>query len=91
MDYLEYIKDGIAKLYKKDPHVHISVRSTRPKVFVEKTPVVITGVYRNIFQIEEYDSGRPTRHTFGYGDVLIGQVVIEELDYMPVSSILGKK
>jgi hypothetical protein len=51
----------------------------RPRLIVERTNAVITGVYRNFFQIEEYDKGRPARHTIQYGDVLIGHVVIEEL------------
>ena len=64
---------------------------THPKVIVEGTPAVIKGVYRNIFQIEENDSGHPNRHTFQYGDVLTGQIVIEELDYVPMISVLNKK
>ena len=91
MDRLAYIKSGIEALYKTNPKVHISVKLARPKVIVEGTPAVITGVYRNIFQIEEYDKGRPMRHTFQYGDVLIGHVVIEELDYIPMVSILNQK
>ena len=45
----------------------------------------------NIFQVEECEGGRmPTRHTFQYGEVLIGQVKIEELDCVPMVSILNK-
>ena len=90
MDSLELIKIGIKKLYKTNPDIHISVKTQRPKISVEKAPAVITGVYRNIFQIEENSSGRSVRHTFQYGDVLIGHVVIEELDYIPMVSILNK-
>ena len=91
MDKLAYIKSEIEKLYKTNPNIHLSVKLTRRNVIVEGTPAVITGVYRNIFQIEENDNGRHTRHTFQYGDVVIGQVVIEELDYFPTVSILNKK
>ena len=91
MDRLDYIKKEITRLYQTNPNIHISVRLTRPKVIVEGTPAVITGIYRHIFQIEENDSGRPTRHTFQYADVLIGQVSIAELDYCPAVSILNKK
>ncbi len=80
MDNLERIRRGIEKLYKTNPNVHVSVRSTRPRVVVEETSAVITGVYRNIFQIEENDSGRPVRHTVQYGEVLTGRVTIAELD-----------
>ena len=91
MDNLDYIKNGIERLYKTDPRVHISVKLTRPKVIVDGTPALITGVYRNIFQIEENDSGRPVRHTFQYGDVLIGNVTIAELDYAPAANTSSKK
>ncbi len=33
----------------------------------------------------------PTRHTFQYGDVLIGQVVIEELNFVRPVSVLNKE
>ena len=79
MNDLTYIKNAIEKLYQINPNIHISVDIPRPRITVEKTSAVITGVYRNFFQIEEYDRGCPTRHTVQYGDVLIGHVVIEEL------------
>ena len=91
MNDLDFIKSEIARLYRTNPNIHISVKFSRPKVLVEGTPAVITGVYRNIFQIEEHDSGRPVRHTLQYGDVLIGQVVIQELDYVRVAPVLDKK
>lgn len=88
MDTVEYIKSGIKQLYENSPTIHISVKMSHPKVIVECTPVVISGVYKNIFQVEEIGKGHLARHTFQYGDVLIGQVVIEELDYVPIKSIL---
>ena len=91
MSTVEHIKSEIKRLYETAPNIHINVKMTHPKVIVEGTLAKIVGVYKNIFQIEENDRGRPTRHTFQYGDVLIGQVVIEELDYVPMVSILNKK
>ena len=91
MDNLKYIKSEIERLYKTNPNIHITVKLARPKVIVKGTSAVITGVYRNIFQIEENDSGHPTRHTFQYGDVLIGHISIAELDYVPMVSILNRK
>ena len=84
MNNIDYIKSEIKRFYETDPNIHISVKPAHPKVMVEGTPARIVGVYKNIFQIEENDSGHPDRHTFQYGDVLIGQVVIEELDYVPM-------
>ena len=92
MDYIGQIKSGIEKLYKNNPNIHISASRTHPKVIVDASPAKIVGVYKNIFQVEECEGGKtPTRHTFQYGDVLIGQVTIEELDYVPMVSILNKK
>ena len=92
MDTMDYIKSSIEKLFKTDPNIHISVSKTHPKVIVDASPAKIVGVYKNIFQVEECEGGKmPTRHTFQYGEVLIGQVKIEELDYVPMVSILNKK
>ena len=92
MDYIEQIKGGIEKLFKTNPNIHISISRTRPKLIVDASPAKIVGVYKNIFQVEECEGGKmPTRHTFQYGEVLIGQVKIEELDYVPMVSILNKK
>ena len=89
MDSMDYIKSGIEKLFKTNPNIHISVSRTRPKIIVEKSPAKILGVYKNIFQIEECELGKiPALHTFQYGDILIGQVVIEELNFVRPVSIL---
>lgn len=91
MDTVEYIKSEINRLYETNPNIHISVSRTHPKVIVESSPAKIVGVYRNIFQIEECEGGKmPARHTFQYGDVLTGQVKIEEIDYVSVASIMNK-
>ena len=92
MDGMEYIKSGIERLYKTNPNIRISVSKTHPKVIVENSPARIVGVYANIFQVEECESSSmPIRHTFQYGDVLIGHVVIEELDFVPPVSAANKK
>ena len=91
MNDIEYIKSGVEKLYKTNPNIHISVSKTHPKVIVDASPVKIVGVYKNIFRIEECEGKMPTCHTVQYGDILIGQVKINELDYVPMVSILNKK
>ena len=91
MNTIEQIKSEIKRLYERNPNIHISFKMTHPKVIVEEKSARITGVYRNIFQIEENDSGRLNRYSFQYGDVLIGQVIIQELHYTPVVSLLNKK
>lgn len=92
MEQLNYIKSEIERLYKTNPDIHISVNRMRPRILVEASPAKIVGVYKNIFQIEESVSGRlPAKHTFQYGEVLIGQVAIKELDYAPPIRGAGKK
>ena len=91
MNHIDRIKNEIKRLYETAPNIHVNVKATHPKVVVEGAPAKIVGVYRNIFQIEEYDSGHPNRHTFQYGDVLTGHIVIKELDFMPMVSIINQK
>ena len=92
MDYIEQIKNEIERLYKTNPNIHISVSRAHPKVIVEKSPAKIIGVYKNIFQVAECEPGKiAARHTIQYGDILIGQVVIEELNFVLPVSILNKK
>ena len=92
MDYIEQIKCGIENLYKNNPNIHISVCRMHPKLIVEARPARIVGVYKNIFQVEEsVTDKRAARYTFQYGDILIGQVVIEELDFICPVSVSNKK
>ncbi len=72
-------KARIWHLYQTNPRIHIDVTIDRPKLTYRNNEVLITGVYRNLFQIEEYSSGKATRHTLSYSDVLIKRVVIHEL------------
>ena len=80
MTTLQIIKDGIKMLYETAPAVHISVNMTRPRLVIEDSPAVITGVYPNIFRIEERGSGYPRSHSLQYTDVLIGHIRISELN-----------
>ena len=87
---IDHIKNEIRQLYENGQIVHVSVSQTHPRVVVEEAPAKITGVYKNIFQVEECtESSRPAHHTFQYGEVLIGHVVIRELSYTP--AVLKKK
>lgn len=91
MNTVDYIKSEIKRLYETAPNVHINVKMAHSKAIEAGTPAKIVGIYKNIFQMEEDCKGKAFRHTFQYGDVLIGQVVIQELDYVPMVSILNKK
>ena len=88
MDITDRIKKGIEGLYRAGGEVHISLKLSHPRVSVDSSPARIVGVYRNIFQIEERGAGKPpARHTFQYGDILIGWVKIKELDFEPCADI----
>ena len=80
MNTVDNIKSKIKRLYETNPNIHISVRITHPKIIIENTPAIIKGVYKNIFQIEESGSGYQKCYTFQYSDVLIGLIVITELN-----------
>lgn len=80
MTTLQIIKDGIKRLYETAPSVHVSVNMTRPRIVIKDSPAVITGVYPNIFRIEERSSGYLRSHSLQYTDVLIGHINISELN-----------
>lgn len=76
---IESIRSHIQKRFETDPVIHMNVTMRHPKILVENGPAVIKGVYPNIFQVEERESGYVRRHSVQYNDVLIGRVEILEL------------
>ena len=80
MTNIELIKRGIKRLYEKNPNVHLDVSLTHPKLHLENDPVVIKGVYANLFRIEEHSSGTAQCHSLQYADVLTGHIRIHELN-----------
>ena len=83
MNDIDSIKFAIKKLYESDPNIHMTIKLLHPKIVFENIPTKIIGVYRNIFQVEESNDVRSTRHSFQYGDILIGRITIPELNYTP--------
>lgn len=79
MNSLDIIRTNIQKLYEIDPHIHINVSLSKPKVLLENQPVVITGVYPHIFQIEERSSGFRKTYSLQYTEVLLKHIEIIEL------------
>lgn len=80
MNSIAYIRSGIRRLYETDPHIHINVTLTHPKIRLENEPALIKAVYPHIFRIEENGGGSPKSYTLQYGDILTGQVEILELN-----------
>ncbi len=79
MASLESITANIKALAAKNPNIHMNVTLTNPRLTLENAEAKIVGVYPHIFQIEENSSGSAKRHTLQYTDVLIGNVIISEL------------
>lgn len=76
MTQLDMIKKKIAYLYSVSPRIHINVRLNHPRLELRNDVVEIKGVYKNIFNIEEYSTGTPKTHCLQYVDVLTGNIEI---------------
>lgn len=80
MTMLDIIKRQIKALYSTNPKIHLSVSLKNPRISFDNINATITGVYPNIFQIEEYTSGKPQQHILQYTDVFTKNIVIAELE-----------
>jgi len=78
MNSLAAIKQGVTHLYKTHPHIHINVSRNHPKVHLTNHPVTITGVYPNIFQVEDRTGDTPSTHIVQYVELMMGHVEILE-------------
>lgn len=79
MNTIDYIKKEIKALYEGQQKIHVNVTISHPKIDLKNDPAKITGVYSNIFRIEEYSSGTPASHTLKYTDLLTKQIEIDEI------------
>ena len=79
MNEIQQIQQRILERYRRDPKICINVSIAKPKLHLNNVPVEITGVYANIFQIEEVTDGQPRRHTLQYTDVLTHNIEILDL------------
>ncbi len=77
---VQIIKEKITQLFKTNPDIHMNVSLTKPRLELRNDAVKITGVYPNIFQIEEYSSGKPKKHILQYNDILTGHIEILEFE-----------
>ena len=75
MSDLEEIRYRVQTQYRIEPRIHISVSIRRPKTVIENQEATITGVYRNIFQIEAHGNC----YTIQYADILTKNVSISEI------------
>ena len=79
MNEIQQIRQHILERYQRDPKIRINVSLAKPKLRLNDVPVEITGVYANIFQIEEVTDGQARRHTLQYTDVLTHNIEILDL------------
>ena len=83
MDSFEYIRQKVKRLYETEPVIHINMKASHSRTARQEITAVIKGVYKSFFQIEDCDVKHPTRLTVQYNDLLTGQAVIRELDFIP--------
>lgn len=79
MNSLTAVKQRVSNLFKTHPNVHVNVSRNHPKVQLTNHPVTITGVYPNIFQLEDCSGDRPTTYVVQYVELMMGHVEIIEL------------
>lgn len=65
--------------FEIDAKIRINVSIAKSKLHLNNVPVEITGVYANIFQIEETTDRTSRRHTLQYTDVLTHNIEILDL------------
>lgn len=79
MTILDDIKAKVKKLYETNPDIHINIVVSYPKMCLVNEPAKITGIYKNLFKLEEYSKGSPHVHTFQYTDIYTKRIEIVEL------------
>lgn len=79
MTEIERIKARIDTLFKENERIHITVTTSRPRIYLKDFPVVIKGVYPHVFRVEEIGVENPHCYTFQYTDLLTNDVKISEL------------
>lgn len=76
---LDIIRTKIKELYETNPHIHMNVSLSHPKLVLNNALATIKGVYAHTFQIEENTNGISRTHIIQYTDILIKNVTILEL------------
>lgn len=80
------IREKIRYLYETNPNVHVNihVRSPRnPRKTYTDIPVVIKGVFPNVFQVEDTSSGKPRLYLHQYNEIATKEIEILELADIP--------
>ncbi len=85
MNVLDIVRSRVQLLYEKHPDIHVNVTIKRPhRVIMNNLPVVITGVYSHMFQVEYIDKGISRQFLHQYTDIVTRDVEILEMpDIVP--------
>ncbi len=81
MNTLDYVKREIKAFYDNEQEIHVNISISHPRIELTNNPAKITGVYSNIFRLEEYSKGTKATHTVKYSELLTKQVEIVELKF----------
>lgn len=76
---LRQIRQDILQRYPHNPRIRINVSIAKPKIRLHNVPVLITGVYDHVFQIEDSTSPQARRYTLQYTDMLTHNTEILDL------------
>ena len=88
MNLLDIVRSRIKLLYEKHPDIHVNVTLKRPhKVTMNNLPVVITGVYPHMFQVQYTDNGVSRQYMHQYTDIVTRDVVILEMPDISIQNI----
>ena len=75
------IRAKIQHLYEVSPNIHVNVRERHPRTtrkIITNIPVVIKGVFPNVFQIEDSSSGKPRLYLHQYNEIVTKEIEIIE-------------
>ena len=72
------VKRVIQEFYPSNSKVHPDVAAGHPKVNLVNEEATITGVYSNIFTVEEASGGCLKCHSLQYADIIIYAIAVAE-------------
>ncbi len=82
------IRRKVQFLYKTHPNVHVNVQVRYPRTSRQNLagiPVVIKGVFPNVFQIEDTSSGIPKLYMHQYNEIATKEIEIIEMENLAIS------
>lgn len=84
------IRNKVQFLYRTHPNVHVNVHVRHPRMprqTLTDLPVVIKGVFPNVFQIEDTSTGIPKLYMHQYNEIATKEIEIIELEDLVISDL----